>query len=127
MLQPATISSGTNYDVMPPSTAEMTLCSASTSLNQDEVIFRGLAESWKRETSHFSVLARRYSHPSYGLILGMGAVAIPLILKELQREPDRWFDALERLTKVKPAPDTATFDEAVQCWIAWGRSKNYIS
>src|SRR6058998_3029054 len=38
-------------------------------VSQDEVIFRGLAHKWKRETGHFSVLARRYQHPSYRAIL----------------------------------------------------------
>lgn len=126
-LQTPTFSSGTNYQVMPLPKAEISLSSVSVGSNQDEIIFRGLAETWRRETAHCSVLARRYAHPSYALILRMGDVVVPLILKELQLEPDRWFDALERLTKVNPAQAASTFEEGVKLWITWGRSKNLVS
>ncbi len=125
--QQPTASSGTDYQVLPPLTLEISISSVSAGQSHDEAIFRGLAETWKRETGHLSVLARRYAHPSYALILNMGLSIVPFILKELQREPDRWFDALERLTKQNPAKEAATFDAAVESWLAWGRLNNYIS
>jgi hypothetical protein len=96
-------------------------------INEDEVIFRGLASNWKRATGHFSVLSRRYRHPSYRAILNMGQSVVPFILRELRREPDRWFDALERLTGANPAKGATNFYEAVDCWIAWGVANRYLS
>jgi hypothetical protein len=96
-------------------------------VNEDEVIFRGLADKWKRETGDFSVISRRYNHRSYRAILEMGASVIPLILKDLRRDPDRWFHALEFLTKKNPAKGASTFYEAVDRWIAWGISEGHIS
>src|ERR1039458_5976927 len=79
-----------------------------------------LANQWKRETGHFSVIARRYENPAYKVILDMRESAIPLILNELKRNPDRWFSALEKLTGENPAKDAVNFYEAVDRWVAWG-------
>lgn len=88
--------------------------------------FEALSRQWKRETGHFSVIARRYQHPAYKSILEMKSAVVPLILKELRREPDRWFAALQALTGENPAKDAINFYEAVDNWIAWGISKNFI-
>jgi len=127
-LQRPTISSGTNYQVLPLAKAEISFTSVSAGPNQDEAIFKGLAQLWKEQTGHLSVLAKRYAHPAYATILAMGAIIIPFILRDLQRDRSEWwFDALERLAKTNPAKDAPTFDEGVERWLAWGRSKNYVS
>jgi hypothetical protein len=101
--------------------------SSESGLSEDEIIFDGLAEGWRRETGDCSVLSRRYKHPYYVAILEMGGAIVPLILRELKRQPERWFDALERLTGENPAKGAVTFDEGVRRWIAWGIAKKYIS
>jgi hypothetical protein len=88
--------------------------------------FSQLSRQWKHETGHFSVIARRYQFPAYKAIMDMKSAAIPLILKELKREPDRWFSALQELTGENPAKDAINFYEAVDNWIAWGVSKGMI-
>src|SRR6266446_6490541 len=90
-------------------------------------IFRGLAKKWKDETGDYSIVARRYKHPSYRAILDLGPEVIPEVLKALRREPDRWFDALRRLTNQDPAKQAQTFYEAVDLWIAWGMAEGHIS
>ena len=35
-------------------------------------------------------------------IIGMGPAVVPLILSELEKEPDRWFWALEAITDENP-------------------------
>jgi hypothetical protein len=83
---------------------------------------------WKAETGHFSVIARRYEHPAYKAILEMPKpVVISGILKELKRNPDRWFAALQKLTGENPAKDAINFYEAVDRWIAWGIENEYIA
>jgi hypothetical protein len=52
--------------------------------------------------------------------------AVPLILQELQSEPDRWFAALEKLTGENPAKEATNFYEAVDRWISWGIDKGYL-
>ena len=66
---------------------------------------------------------------SYQSIIGMGDPAIPLLLEELQREPDQWFWALEAITLENPVPVEARgkVDEMARAWIEWGRQKGYIA
>jgi hypothetical protein len=89
--------------------------------------FFSLVNKWKNETGHFSVIARRYENPAYKAILEMKSPAIPLILNELKRNPDRWFSALEKLTGANPAKDAVNFYEAVDQWVAWGIANEYIA
>ncbi|MGA2281635.1 MAG: hypothetical protein ABSG80_15185 [Verrucomicrobiota bacterium] len=88
--------------------------------------FYSLVKKWKNETGHFSVIARRYENPAYKAILDMRESAIPMILNELKRNPDRWFSALEKLTGENPAKDAVNFYEAVDRWVAWGIANEYI-
>jgi hypothetical protein len=94
-----------------------------------ETIFDGLAKNWIEETGGYSLTMRRYAHSSYQSILALEPKkdVISLILLELQRRPDRWFEALKALTKTNPAQNAKTFDETVRCWIEWGKRENYIS
>lgn len=89
--------------------------------------FYSLANRWRRETGHFSVIARRYESPAYKAILDMREAAIPLILNQLKRDPDRWFSALEKLTGENPTKDAVNFYEAVDRWVAWGIANEYIA
>jgi hypothetical protein len=123
----AKTSSGTDFQALPTFKVSVSISAVSAGISDEEVIFDGLAANWKQETKHLSVLAQRYKHPAYIAILNMGRSVVPFMLKELQRNPDRWFDALERLTGANPAKEATTFDEALERWLAWGRSNNYIS
>jgi len=93
-----------------------------------EKIFNGLAETWRKETGGYALTQRRYAHHSYQTILTLGKDAIPLILCEMQQRPDRWFEALKALTKgmENPAQNAKTFNEAVSCWIEWGKDRRLI-
>lgn len=93
----------------------------------NQLRFSHLAATWKRETEHFSVIHKRYRHAAYKAILDMKETAIPLILTELRRSPDRWLEALETLTGKNPAKSAQTFYEAVDDWIAWGIANDHIS
>src|SRR3989442_626265 len=61
--------------------------------------FLELASKW-RETHPFSSSdTDMVLDPSYQEIIGMGYPALPLILRELQKEPDNWFWALRAITR----------------------------
>jgi hypothetical protein len=94
-----------------------------------ELIFSGLANTWREATSGYSLTIRRYAHPSYQSILALEPKkqVISLILKELEIRPDRWFEALKALTSQNAAFNAKSFEETVQCWLEWGRSEKYIA
>ena len=92
-----------------------------------EQIFYNLVKNWKDATGGYSVTTRRYEHPSYLAILALKYDAVSLILRELQQRPDYWFEALKELTKDNPVKPNATFEEAVNAWIDWGRQRNLIT
>jgi hypothetical protein len=91
-----------------------------------EKIFSGLVKKWQDETLGFSVTTRRYAHPSYHAILLLKDDAVPLILRELQRRPDRWFEALKLLTRANPVAPGSTFEQGVSAWIRWGKENGKI-
>jgi len=88
--------------------------------------FSELAQQWRRETAAYSVVHKKVLHPAYQRIIGMGPTAIPLILRELQREPGHWFWALNAITGEDPATPASTFSEAVAAWMNWGREHGYL-
>jgi len=65
----------------------------------------------------------------YQQIIGMGAPVVPLILEELQREPDHWFWALEAITQENPVPKEALGKvlQMAQAWVEWGKNQGYLS
>jgi hypothetical protein len=56
--------------------------------------FSELVHQWKAERNAISTARRMADHPAYRKIIDMGVDAIPLILQELEKEPDHWFIAL---------------------------------
>ena len=91
-----------------------------------ENVFNGLVTTWREETGACSLTYRRYAHKAYQSILTLGKEVVPLILRELQHRPDRWFEALKVLTKDSPAATANSFDEAVERWLTWGKSQRLI-
>ena len=91
--------------------------------------FTRFAAQWKAESLHMSNAAQVAMLRSYQSIIGMGDPAIPLLLEELQREPDHWFWALEAITLENPVPPEARgkIDEMARAWLDWGRQKGYIA
>jgi hypothetical protein len=87
--------------------------------------FKALAEEWKRDTWSLASIKRRIAHPSYLKIVGMGEAAIPLLIRELRREPDYWFYALEAITRYDPSPRDADIKTIIASWLAWGESRGY--
>src|SRR6266487_3952605 len=59
-----------------------------------EEAFREHADAWRRETVLESSAQRIAMHRAYQQIIGLGPPAVPLILRELRREPNYWFWAL---------------------------------
>lgn len=93
----------------------------------DRVKFNALARRWVREAEGISVHSRAVMHKAYQQIIGMGPVAIPLLLEALEDQPDHWMWALSILANEDPAKHARTFQQARAEWLKWGHRKGYIS
>lgn len=89
--------------------------------------FKRLAAQWKHERGPHSASARLAEHPAYQQIIGMGSAVVPLLLRELEREPDHWFRALHALTGANPVPPESrgNIREMAAAWLRWGREQGY--
>ena len=88
-------------------------------------LFQELVERWKRDTMHSSSVTRMVVHPAYLRIIGLGPDALPLLLRELRERPDHWLVALNAITGTDPAPEGASFNQAVAAWLEWGEREGY--
>ncbi|MBX9791340.1 MAG: hypothetical protein K2Y37_20665 [Pirellulales bacterium] len=86
--------------------------------------FHDLALEWRSAESPASSVKELAMHPAYQKIIGLGPAAVPLIIAELNREPDHWFWALEAITGADPVPvDVAgDLDAMAAAWIDWARA-----
>lgn len=91
--------------------------------------FLRLVADWKDQSRYLSNSAQMAMLRPYQRIIGMGLPVVPLILEELQREPDQWFWALEAITEENPVPSEAAgvVKLMAQAWVDRGRGRGYIS
>ncbi|HWY86113.1 MAG TPA: hypothetical protein VNX28_05285 [Gemmataceae bacterium] len=89
--------------------------------------FSELVATWKRERGPHSSSARLAEHPAYQEIIRMGPEVVPLLLRELEREPDHWFRALHVLTGANPIPGESSGNvlKMAAAWLDWGRDQGY--
>jgi hypothetical protein len=89
--------------------------------------FHRLVHQWKEERGPTSSAMRMAMHPAYRAIVAMGQPAIPLLLAELERQPDHWFIALHELTGAEPVPAVSRgrIDDMAAAWIQWGRAHGF--
>ncbi len=67
-----------------------------------EELFYTLAINWKNDVKLTSSATEIILNSFYQQIIGMGPVALPMILRELKREPDHWFWALQSISGENP-------------------------
>ncbi len=90
--------------------------------------FAALARQWADETAHVSSPAKQTSHPAYLRIVSKGPMAIPLILRELEKKPLFWFTALTAITGEQPVRESDYGDIRAMrdAWLRWGRERGYL-
>lgn len=91
-----------------------------------EAEFRRSAALLQEETAFSSNIMTLYTHRAYQRIIGLGPRVVPVILRDMQREPDYWFWALTSITGEDPAEGTISLDAATEKWLQWGLSHNLI-
>lgn len=90
--------------------------------------FVRLAAQWKDETRFLSFSHKIAMNFAYQRIIGMGHDVLPLILRELQKEPHHWFWALRAITGEDPVPPESQgkIPEMVSAWIRWAEEHGII-
>lgn len=90
--------------------------------------FHDLKAVWEDQTAMLSSITDIAMNPSYQHIIGMGPVAIPLILHELEQKPTHWFWALKSITGEDPvAPENKGKIKAMaMAWLEWGKEQDYL-
>jgi hypothetical protein len=92
------------------------------------VRFKRLKERWEEESAFLSSVSEIAMHPAYQQIIGMGTVAVPLILREIAAKPGQWFWALKSITGENPVPPgyRGNIKEMTKAWLKWGKERGYI-
>lgn len=90
--------------------------------------FRSLMDEWRKSVNYSSSVTEMATHPTYQQIIGMGPSAIPLLLRELGKNPDHWFWALRAITGIDPVKpeQRGRIKEMAQAWLQWGKEQGYI-
>ncbi len=93
-----------------------------------EQTFQRLAKEWKEETAHLSSMTKLVMHPKYQSIIGMGPAVLPVLFRELQKNPDHWFWALQAITGEDPArpEDIGEVRKMTETWLKWAEKKGYV-
>ena len=91
-----------------------------------------IQESWKKAETHFDLPMSRFMelyssvrdkamHHAYQEIIGMGKVAIPMIMADLIVSNHHWFWALKAITGKDPVPPSkrGKIKEMAAEWILW--------
>ena len=89
--------------------------------------FSALRSEWLIQRGPTSSPRRMINLPDYREVVAMGQAVIPLLLAELEREPDFWFAALREITGANPVlPEHRGNLRAMSDdWLAWGRQLGY--
>lgn len=90
--------------------------------------FARLAAEWREARGPLALSQEICMMRPYQEIIGMGAAAVPLILRELRQRPDQWFWALRMITGANPVPeeDRGYVDRMVAAWVRWGEEHGHL-
>ena len=89
--------------------------------------FLKLKHEWEAGTAALSSITAIAMHPAYQQIIGMGPIVVPLIIREMVKEPNHWFWALKSITGEDPVtPEKrGRIKEMTEAWLLWWRKKGH--
>lgn len=90
--------------------------------------FLSLKNQWKDETLFVSSGTVLISNSAYREIISLGSAAIPWIIREMKKNNDHWFYALEKITGVNPIKkkNIGVVENMKKDWIDWASNKDYV-
>lgn len=88
--------------------------------------FNALVKRWRLETAYVSSIDQIVNNPSFKDIVAMGTCAVPLVVAEIERQPDLLVAALSLITHEDPvAPDDrGNVYAMVVAWLDWFHRRN---
>ncbi len=90
-------------------------------------LFDVLVAKWREDAAYESLTYRVAMSLAYQEMIGLGADALPRMLACLEADPSpHWFWALKAIAREDPAQGEQTVAGAVDAWLQWGRSKNFV-
>jgi hypothetical protein len=101
---------------------------AATGAELTQARFDALVGQWLDDTRLSSSLRDIVGHRAYQEIIAMGRDAVPLILRQLERQPRHWNTALKAITGATPVPreHAGKLDLIAQDWLRWARENGYV-
>jgi len=86
--------------------------------------FQSLATMWRNETKYSSSPTEKNNHWAYQQIIGIGWPVVPVLLRELEVNPDHWFYALRKITGANPVPPESRgkLNEMASAWLHWAKN-----
>lgn len=90
--------------------------------------FEHLVHDWMRDIRFTNSMDEIVKSKSLQSIIGLGTVAIPMILEDLQKSPKHWFYALQKVTGENPVAKkyAGNLEKMTEIWVKWGKKKGYI-
>lgn len=106
----------------------ITLRNLGDAADGDREKFRFCVAEWKAGRGPSSKIRDLAMHGAYQQIIGMGEMAVPLLLEEMRDRPDQWTWALRAITGTDPVPreSKGKLREMAAAWVAWGTEQGYI-
>lgn len=85
--------------------------------------FAKLYPEWLDAVHGISSINEMCMHPAYQEIIGLGEEVLPLIFRELEKEPAPWFWALKAITRNDPVkPEERGIDSLMaKAWLEWAK------
>lgn len=77
------------------------------------------------DTQYLSSMQDVAMHPAYQRVIGLGLEVMPYLLESLKENPGRWIWAVNAIAGEDAAEGCESFEEAKECWLAWGRRFGY--
>ncbi len=117
---PRAVWSGFNHATATPPNARIDLAPAAEDFFKR---FHRWVREWRAETLYSSLVVEKINHRAFQQIVNMKELAIDLILKEIETQPDLLYLALQIITGQDPVPqsDKGNVRAATDAWIEWGR------
>jgi hypothetical protein len=90
--------------------------------------FAELVEKWRAGVYFTSSATVMVEHPAYQAIIRLGKPVVPLILRDLQRDPEWWFAVLTGITGEDPVrPEHAGRPEEMTAdWLEHAARRGYV-
>lgn len=107
---------------------EAIIAGNATAFNDIEAKFDALVAEWRALHGAGSSTSPLVND-AYGQIVAMGWDAVPLLLREVERQSGHWFTALMWITGHDPVtPEIrGNIREIRKVWVQWGKDNGYAS